>query len=197
MKRGWAWLWMWVGVLSLLWFLHPFRCLRHHRPVAEDRAVLGPSEFVFAWRTAAPAASTPPAWSRAGPRESFALHSEFLTTHDVGPLWLDHRGSPRPPGFRHLLVTRCKARAGGQRRERTEQISDEIPGLQRANPNSGFFNSLELGREPVGSPSDKPIHTAVYALIRDFQAIPDAGPIFVGGDERLYRAGFAPGLSRI
>src|SRR5205823_1819142 len=117
MKRGWAWLWMWVGVLSLLWFLHPFRCLHHH-PVAEDRAVLGPSEFVFAWRTAAPAASTPPAWSRAGPRKSFALHSEFLTTHDVGPLWLDHRGS------------------------RAEQISDEIPGLQRANPNSGFFNSL-------------------------------------------------------
>src|SRR6266513_2739112 len=32
--------------------------------------------------------------------------------------------------------------AGGQRRERAEQISDEIPGLQRANPNSGFFNSL-------------------------------------------------------
>jgi len=109
MKRGWAWLWMWVGVLSLLWFLHPFRCLHHHRPVAEDRAVLGPSEFVFAWRTAAPAASTPPAWSRAGPRESFVLHSEFLTTHDVGPLWLDHRGSPRPPGCRHLLVTGCKA----------------------------------------------------------------------------------------
>src|SRR5436190_7650707 len=105
MKRGWAWLWMWVGVLSLLWFLHPFRCLHHHRPVAEDRAVLGPSEFVFPWRTAAPVASTPPAWSRAGPRESFALHSEFLTTHDVGPLWLDHRGSPRPPGCRHLLVT--------------------------------------------------------------------------------------------
>ncbi len=112
MKRGWAWLWMWVGVLSLLWFLHPFRCLHHHRPIAEDRAVLGPSEFVFPWRTAAPVASTPPAWSRAGPRESFALHSlhsEFLTTHDVGPLWLDHRGSPRPPGCRHLLVTGCKA----------------------------------------------------------------------------------------
>ena len=34
-------------------------------------------------------------------------------------------------------------------------------------------------------------------LIRDFQAIPDAGPIFVGGDERLYRADFAPGFSRI
>jgi hypothetical protein len=51
--------------------------------------------------------------------------------------------------------------------------------------------------EPVGSPSDKPIHTAVYALIRDFQAIPGAGPIFVGGDERHYRAGFAPGFSRI
>jgi len=29
------------------------------------------------------------------------------------------------------------------------------------------------------------MHTAVYALIRDFQAIPDAGPIFVGGDERI------------
>jgi hypothetical protein len=57
--------------------------------------------------------------------------------------------------------------------------------------------TAELGREPVGSPSDKPIHTAVYALIRDFQAIPDAGPIFVGGDERLYRADFAPGFSRI
>jgi hypothetical protein len=54
----------------------------------------------------------------------------------------------------------------------------------------------ELGREPVGSPSDKPIHTP-YALIRDFQAIPGAGRIFVGGDERLYRAGFAPGFSRI
>ena len=39
--------------------------------------------------------------------------------------------------------------------------------------------------------------TAVYALITDFQAIPDAGTIFVGGDERLYRAGFAPGFSRI
>src|SRR5207253_11298473 len=48
------------------------------------------------------------AWSRAGPRKSFALHSEFLTTHDVGPLWLDHRGSPRPPVCRHLLVTGCK-----------------------------------------------------------------------------------------
>src|SRR5438552_15695858 len=43
--------------------------------------------------------------------------------------------------------------------------------------------TAELGREPVGSPSDKPIHTAVYALIRDFQAIPDAGPIFVGGEQ--------------
>ena len=44
-----------------------------------------------------------------------------------------------------------------------------------------------------------PSTPSVYALIRirDFQAIPDAGPIFVGGDERLYRAGFAPGFSRI
>src|SRR5437588_4725089 len=35
-----------------------------------------------------------------------------------------------------------------------------------------------------------PSTPSVYALIRirDFQAIPDAGPIFVGGDERLYRA---------
>ena len=43
----------------------------------------------------------------------------------------------------------------------------------------------------------RPIHIAVYALIGDFQAIPDAGPIFVGGDEELYRVGFAPGFSRI
>src|SRR5207302_10022441 len=125
MKQGWAWLWMWVGVLSLLWFLHPFRCLHHHRPVAEDRAVLGPSESVFAWRTAAPAASTPPAWSRAGPQESFALHSEFLTIHDVGPLWLDHRGSPRPPGCRHLLVTGCKAagQAGSVENEQSKALT--------------------------------------------------------------------------
>ncbi len=80
MKR--KWLWVWAGVLFLLWMFPPFVCLYPHRPVAEDQAVLGPSEFVFPWRTAAPAASTPPAWSRAGPRESFALHSEFLTTHD-------------------------------------------------------------------------------------------------------------------
>jgi len=106
MKR--KWLWVWAGVLFLLWMFPPFVCLYPHRPVAEDRAVLGPSEFVFPCRTAAPAASTPPAWSRAGPRKSFALHSEFLTTHDVGPLWLDHRGSPRPPVCRHLLVTGCK-----------------------------------------------------------------------------------------
>src|SRR5437588_5441046 len=125
MKRGWAWLWMWVGVLSLLWFLHPFRCLHHHRPVAEDRAVLGPSECTFAWRTAAPAASTPPAWSRAGPRKSFALHSEFLTTHDVGPLLLDHRGSRGPPGFRHLLVTGCKAagQAGSVENEQSKSLT--------------------------------------------------------------------------
>jgi len=109
MKRGWAWLWTWVGVLSLLWILHPFLCLHHHRPVAEDQAVLGPSEFIFASRTAVPGASGPPAWSRAGPRESFVLHWEFLITHDVGPLWLDHRGSPGPPGYRQLLVTGCKA----------------------------------------------------------------------------------------
>src|SRR5437660_12629681 len=31
--------------------------------------------------------------------------------------------------------------AGEQRRERAEQISDEIPGLQRANPDSGLVNS--------------------------------------------------------
>jgi len=109
MKRGWAWLWTWVGVLSLLWILHPFLCLHHHRPVAEDQAVLGPSEFIFASRTAGPGASGPLAWSRAGPRESFVLHWEFLITHDVGPLWLDHRGSPGPPGNRQLLVTGCKA----------------------------------------------------------------------------------------
>src|SRR5712691_5744530 len=109
MKRGWAWLWMWVGVLSLLWILHPFRYLHHDRPVAEDRAVLCPSELVFAWRTAAPAASTPPAWSRAGPQESFALHAGFFPAHPVGPPRRDHRGSPRPPGCRHLLVTGCKA----------------------------------------------------------------------------------------
>src|SRR5438552_209552 len=114
MKR--KWLWVWAGVM-----FPPFVCLYPHRPVAEDRAVLGPSEFVFPCRTAAPAASTPPAWSRAGPRKSFALHSEFLTTHDVGPLWLDHRGSPRPPGSLHLLLTSCNAaQAGGQRRDRAD-----------------------------------------------------------------------------
>jgi hypothetical protein len=43
MKRGWAWLWTWVGVLSLLWILHPFLYLHHARPVAEDQAILGPA----------------------------------------------------------------------------------------------------------------------------------------------------------
>ena len=61
----------------------------------------------------------------------------------------------------------------------------------------GIVLHSSSAREPLGSPSDKPIHTAVYALIRDFQAIPDAGPIFVGGDEELYRVGFAPAFSRI
>jgi hypothetical protein len=125
MKRGWAWLWTWVGVLSLLWILHPFLYLHHHRPVAEDQAVLGPSEFIFAWRIAGPGASTPPAWSRAGPRESFALHLEFLNAHDVGPLWLDHRGSPRPPGYRQLLVTSCKAagQAGSVENEQSKSLT--------------------------------------------------------------------------
>ncbi len=146
MKRGWAWLWMWVGVLSLLWFLHPFRYLHHHRPVAEDRAVLGPSEFVFPWRTAAPAASTPPAWSRAGPRKSFALHSEFLTTHDVGPLWLDHRGSPRLPGFRHLLVTSCKAagQAGSVENEQSKSLTKFRVSREQIQTR-GFSTAFSLG----------------------------------------------------
>src|SRR5215472_2641234 len=142
MKRGWAWLWMWAGVLSLLWILHPFLCLHHHRPVAEDRAVLGPREFVFTWRTAGPAASTPPAWSRTGLRQSFALHSEFLTAHDVGPLWLEPRGSPGPGYFR-LLVTSCKAAGQTGSAEGGESTSLPkfwAPGQQIQN--SMFFNSL-------------------------------------------------------
>lgn len=143
MKRGWAWLWMWVGVLSLLWILHPFLCLHHHRPVAEGRAVLGPSEFVLTWCTAGPAASTPPAWNRVGPRESFALHSEFLTAQDVGPLWLDHRGPPDPREYRQLLVTSCKAAGQAGRVESGESTSlakFRSPGEQIQN--SEFFNSL-------------------------------------------------------
>src|SRR6266851_358009 len=115
MKRGWAWLWMWVGVLSLLWILHPFRYLHHDRPVAEDRAVLGPRALVSAWCTAAPTASPPLARSRVGPRKSFAPHLEFWITNDVHLPWPDHRGPPgRRGAVNFWLVVRRLGRLAAQ-----------------------------------------------------------------------------------
>jgi hypothetical protein len=68
------------------------------------------------WCTAGPAASTPPVWSRAGSREFSALHSEFLTVHDVGSLWLDHRGPPGPPGNAEDCHPDRGCSAGGARK---------------------------------------------------------------------------------
>lgn len=120
MKRAWGWLWLWVGVLFLLCILHA------QRPTEWARAVLARSAFVSTWLTARWGASTAFAWSRAGPRESFALllRSEFWNAVDVGPPWLDHRGPPGPPGCRHFAVTGCKAagQAGSQRSEKSTSL---------------------------------------------------------------------------
>ena len=102
MKR--KWLWVWTGVLFLLGMFPPFVCLPLHRPGVADRAVLGTRAWVSAW-----CATLPLAWSRAGPRKSFAPHLEFLITTDVVPLWLDHRGPPGPCGCSRLRVSGCKA----------------------------------------------------------------------------------------
>ena len=147
MKR--KWLWVWTGVLFLLGMFPSFVFLPLRRPGAADRAVLGPRAWVSAW-----CANLPLAWSRAGPRKSFAPHLEFLITTDVGPLWLDHRGPPGPRGCSRLRVSGCKA--AGQRRGQAGHLPPEFLAPQRANPKLGVFQQplaslpfLVLTRDPV------------------------------------------------
>jgi hypothetical protein len=136
MKR--KWLWVWTGVLFLLGMFPPSVCLPLHRPDAAGRAVLGPRAWVSAW-----CATLPLAWSRAGPRKSFAPHLEFLIAADVGPLWLDHRGPPGPRGYSRLRVRGCKA-AGqlGSVGNRHDNLPPKFLGPLEPIQNSQFFNSL-------------------------------------------------------
>ena len=136
MKR--KWLWVWAGVLFLLGMFPPFVCL--HRPGAADPAVLGPRAWVSAWCATAPTATPPLAWSRAGPRKSFAPHLEFLIAADVDPLWLDHRGPPGPCGCSRLRVRGCKA-AGqlGSVENRQGTLLPNLSDPQTANPKLAVF----------------------------------------------------------
>jgi hypothetical protein len=138
MKR--KWLWVWAGVLFLLGMFPPFVCLDLYRPSAADRAFLGPRAWVSAWCATPPTATPPLAWSRAGPRKSFATHLEFLIAADVDLLWLDHRGPPGPCGCSRLRVRSCNAvgQVGSVgNRQDTSLPNFSVP--QRPDPKLGVF----------------------------------------------------------
>ena len=118
MKRWLCRFFLAVGVVLLLWILH-HQVSSYLHPAAQDPSVLTQNQFTSRWCRALRAAS--PAFPRnraGGPLESFARHSAFLITDDVGPPWLDHRGPPGPNACSQGLVTKsCRAtgQAGGQK----------------------------------------------------------------------------------